>query len=281
MAKHYYLSEMAVSDKHGGGLTLQRILAEDLDAFDLFVHLDQFATLDAPIVQRFANLQLNLHELFRAPRAVVPGSAGYYVDRALSRLRLRTLSDWSRELWIRRCANHVLQRVTLDDSIWLVVPQHVASVLVMNHLWRHRGVQYVTWLMDDHVIEWRNGWVYPPRFEAEFALHLRHAKQVLVISPAMARLYKSRFGVDAQVLFGPADPVSAPVCQRPGSAGPIRLCYFGAIRMWQRDASRGWSPTSLRWTRRSTFSAFTTAPLRCGPRVSSSALPCRQTRSFP
>ena len=235
MTKHYYLSEMAVSDMHGGGLTLQRILGEDLDAFDLFVHLDQFATRDAPIVERFTNRQLNLHQLFRV-RGVAPGSARYYADRALDRLRLRTLSDWSQELWIRRCANHILRHVTLDDSLWLVVPQDVASVCVMNRLWQRRGVQYVTWLMDDHVIKWRNGWHYPRWFEAEFAFHLRHAQQVFVISPAMARLYRDRFGVDAEVLFGPADPVSTPVYRSPNTSAPLRLCYFGAIRRWQRDA---------------------------------------------
>lgn len=235
MTRHYYLSEMAVSDMHGGGLTLQRILGEDLAAFDLFIHLNQFATRDAPIVERFVDRQLNLHQLFRVPQ-VAPGSVRHYADRALSRLRLRTLSDWSQELWIRKCVNHVLRHVTLNDSFWLVVPQHIASVRVMNRLWRLRRVQYVTWLMDDHVIEWRNGWSYPPRFEAEFAFHLRHAQQVLVISPAMARLYRDKFGVEAEILFGPADSVATPVFQRPDISGPVRLCYFGAIRRWQRDA---------------------------------------------
>jgi hypothetical protein len=235
MVKRYYLSEMAVSDMHGGGLTLQRILGEDLDSFNLFVHLDQFATKHAPIIKRLADRQLNLHHLFRAPHRA-HGSARYYADRALSLLRLRTFSEWSQERWARRCVDHVLHHVNLDDSRWLVVPQHVASVHVMNRLWRRRPVQYVTWLMDDHVIEWRNGWRYSRRFEAEFAFHLQHAQQVFAISPAMARLYRDRFRVNAEVLFGSADAVSPPVYPSPSIPGPVRLCYFGAIRAWQRDA---------------------------------------------
>lgn len=233
--RRYYLSEMAVSDKHGGGLTLQRILRDDLDEFDLFIHSNDFATRDAPIVDRFANRQLNLHELHPMPR-VTASLRRYYVDRALDCLGLKTSLEWSQDLWIRKCADHILRHVALKDSFWLVVPQHIASVRVLNRLWRRRPVQYVTWLMDDHVIEWRNGWFYPHRFEAEFAFHLRHARKVVVISPAMARLYRDRFGVDAEVLFGPADPVGSPVYRSPNPVGPVRLCYFGAIRMWQRDA---------------------------------------------
>ncbi len=37
----FYLSEMSVSDKHGGGLTLQRILGADLNDIDHFVDHQQ------------------------------------------------------------------------------------------------------------------------------------------------------------------------------------------------------------------------------------------------
>src|SRR5688572_30045391 len=39
----FYLSEMAISDKHGGGLTLQSILRHDLRRFDAFLHVSHFA----------------------------------------------------------------------------------------------------------------------------------------------------------------------------------------------------------------------------------------------
>jgi len=59
---------------------------------------------------------------------------------------------------------------------------------------------------------------------------------VLVISPAMARFYRNRFGVDADVIFGPADSVGGPAYRSPTPVGPVRLAYFGAIHVWQRDA---------------------------------------------
>lgn len=37
--KLYLLSEMNLSDRHGGGLTLQRILSDDLNNFDHFIQL--------------------------------------------------------------------------------------------------------------------------------------------------------------------------------------------------------------------------------------------------
>jgi hypothetical protein len=48
----FYLSEMSVSDKHGGGLTLQRILGADLEDIDSFIHVNRFAT-DLPVKGRF------------------------------------------------------------------------------------------------------------------------------------------------------------------------------------------------------------------------------------
>jgi hypothetical protein len=236
MIKRYYLSEMAVSDLHGGGLTMHRVLGDDLDAFDLFFHVDEFATGKKPIVERFAERQVNLHQLFPPPNRQ-PETARYYADRALVRLGLRTASEWLQRRWARKCADHVMGHVDLDDSLWLVVPQYVAAVRVMNELWRRRPVRYVTWVMDDHVIErGKDGWRYPNGFDAEYAFHLKHAKRVFVISAAMARVYRELFNVEAEVLFGPADPVSAPAYTSPRTVGPLRLCYFGAIRRWQRDA---------------------------------------------
>jgi hypothetical protein len=112
----------------------------------------------------------------------------------------------------------------------------VATVRVVNRVFDQQGMDYVTWIMDDHVVQWRDGWRYPRGFEQEFARHLRHARRVMVISPAMARLYEDRFGVRADVLFGPADSAGLPVNASPTASGPVRLCYFGATRSWQRDA---------------------------------------------
>ena len=238
MTKHYYLSEMAVSDKHGGGLTLQRILQEDLKRFDAFFHLTRFATDQCTIINELKNKQVNLHEFYQVVQ-LAPPSLRYYCSRAVAKLRRQSWFEWERDQRVRQAAAaaaHILDNFDLRQSSWLVVPQNIPSVLVMNRVFRSRPVDYITWLMDDHVIKWSNGWYYPHGFEAEFAFHLRHARKVVVISPAMARLYRDRFDVDAEVLFSPADRVCSPVYQSSNPVGPVRLCYFGAIYWWQCDA---------------------------------------------
>jgi hypothetical protein len=114
----------------------------------------------------------------------------------------------------------------------------------MNYIFRKKPVDYVTWMMDDHVIKWNNKWFYPAwhkgqyyphKFADEMGFHLRNARKVFVISPGMAQLYSDRFGVDSEVLFNPADPLAAPVYRSPEPSGPVRLCYFGAMWDWQRD----------------------------------------------
>ena len=119
----------------------------------------------------------------------------------------------------------------------LVCPQHAASLYVLERLRRIRRLKYVTWVMDDHLVRWRDGaWCYPPHTEELFARHLRQARAVFVISPVMADLYRERFGVESRVLFGPAD-APAPVEPQPQSpTGPLRLAYFGAVDSWQLDA---------------------------------------------
>jgi hypothetical protein len=231
----YYLSEMAVSNLHGGGLTVQRVLGDDLARFAAFVHVSEFATGKYRMADDFGARQVNLHQLLPRPD-VVPDSLGYYIERVLLRMKRVGIHAMSPERWARRCARYLTRNVDVEGSRWLIVPQDVTSVRVANGVFRRRRMHYVTWVMDDHVIRWEDGWRYPPGFEKAFGFHLRHARRVFVISPPMARLYKERFGVDAEVLFGPADPVGAPVGQSPHEGGPVRLGYFGAVSPWQQDA---------------------------------------------
>ncbi len=228
--KHYYLSEMAVSDRHGGGLTLQRILQKDLQQFDRFIHVPEFLEGNAPITPRLVERQLNLRELCHAPHWRAQ------FDEAMGRLRLRMFHRWSRDRWIRKAADYVSNNFETKESVWLVVPQRTFSVRVMNHIYRRQPVRYVTWMMDDHVLAWNDGWHYPKRFEPEFRFHLEHAEKVFVISPAMKDFYVRQFGVDSEVLFGPADSDQPPILNRPATGGPVKLVYFGSIWNWQRDA---------------------------------------------
>lgn len=233
----YYLSEMAVSNLHGGGLTLQRVLQDDLHAFVSFLHVNNFADV-APIAPQFAGREWNLHQRFPRPE-FESRSGSYYLDRVMARLGSISPCKSALHRWCRRIADHVLSQLPAGSSPWLVVPQGTASVLVMNHIWRQRQVPYLTWIMDDHAVRWRNGWKYEPGFEPEFRFHLRNAKSVLVISSAMQQFYRERFGVESQVLFGPADPEGSPAYRSASPGGPVRLAYFGAIRDWQADALAG------------------------------------------
>lgn len=236
VGKQYYLSEVAISNKVGGGLTLQRILADDLTEFDNFFHVHQFATLDYPIIDELKPKQVNLHEL--VPLAnTKPGSLRYYRERVITRLRIQRWFESKLDQRLRKYGEYVLHNFDLTGSSWLVVPQNRFSIHVMNGIFRIKRVDYVTWMMDDHFVRWNTekGWYYPEGFEDELRFHLQNARKVLVISPVMAELYRDRFGVDSEVVFGPADPVHAPVYESVEPSGPISLCYFGALWNWQLD----------------------------------------------
>jgi hypothetical protein len=164
-----------------------------------------------------------------------PGSFAYYAQRLRIRLGLDADEDTGRSYQVRRFSQYVVDHLA-SDSLWLAVPQGTMTVRVMNRIHERTRADYVTWIMDDHAIAWNGGWRYPDGFEEEFARHLRCARQVFVISPAMGQLYRDRFGVSSDVLFSPTDLVDPPVYDSPRPTGPISLCYFGAIREWQRDA---------------------------------------------
>jgi hypothetical protein len=234
--KQYYLSEIAVSSQYGGGLTLQRILADDLRQFDNFFHVGTFAIRKDPIIDELKPKQVNLDELALVTDTK-PGSLRYYRERVITKLRLQRWFESKLDKRVRKYAEYVLHNFELTRSSWLVVPQNRLSIHLMNRIFRTKRVDYVTWMMDDHVVRWNtdNGWYYPEGFEDEFRFHLQNARKVLVISPAMAGLYRDRFGVDSEVVFGPADPVDAPVHKSLEPSGPVRLCYFGALWNWQLD----------------------------------------------
>jgi hypothetical protein len=112
----------------------------------------------------------------------------------------------------------------------------VISVYVTNYMREITDFEYVTWIMDDHVVRWKNRWVYPRGYASKFRKHMENASQVFVISPVMQEFYKKRFGITSEVVFGPADPVAEPVLELSGESATIRLCYFGSLWGWQADS---------------------------------------------
>lgn len=225
-----YLSEMSVSDKHGGGLTLQRVLGSDLDHIGLFAHVHKFGA-DLPAAERFQARCVELPAFFQQAvvHKIIRSRIANWLDR----------STPARAIHARSVAQALSRRLPGGNGgvTALVCPQGAESLYAVEALLRRRQLQYVTWVMDDHLARWRDGALrYPPGLEVLFAKHLRGARSVFTISPAMAYFYRERFGVESRVLFGPATSLGPPVWSRPRAEHRVRLGYFGALGRWQLDA---------------------------------------------
>jgi glycosyltransferase involved in cell wall biosynthesis len=225
----FYLSETSVSDLSGGGLTLQRVLGADLDRFSLFVHVHRRAR-KYPASEKLRPRCIDLSMWLKTPAASqwLGCRPAYWLEKR------PFLNRWH----ARRAAAKICARLpaVARPVRGLVIPQEVDSLYVTEAVRRVHSIEYITWVMDDRFVRWRDGqWCYPPNVEPLFARHLRHARVVFVISPAMADFYRERFGVESRVLFGPSDVPSASKQRLHPSAGALRLAYFGAVEGWQMD----------------------------------------------
>jgi len=226
----FYLSEMSVSDLHGGGLTLQRVLAEELDGIPLFVHVCRFGT-DYPVAKRFAPncVDIPLWPESDKVRHAIGRRAAAWLTR-----RHPIMQSHAKQV-----AQTILAKVPESDRPLraLVCPQGPHSLYAIEALGRLRPLEYVSWVMDDHLVRWHNdNWHYPADFEEMLRKHLKRARTVFVISPSMGEFFRERFGVESEVLFGSADLSAEPRWDVPQSDGHIRLGYFGALGPWQLDA---------------------------------------------
>jgi hypothetical protein len=227
----FYISEMSVSNLHGGGLTIQRVLGEDLSQFKFFVHVSRFAT-DYPVIDRYRqnSLDLPVWAELDSSRRLIGSRPAKFIENC-----------WTAQRWHgRRSAAAIAARHSRINRPLkgLVCPQGVASLHTIDYLTRRHAAEYVTWIMDDHLIRWESGdWHYPnSEVESLYARHLRNAKGVFVISPAMGEFYQNHFGVKSVVLFGPADIASPQGHPNPVGKRSLRLGYFGSVGLWQQDA---------------------------------------------
>lgn len=229
MALDFYLSEMAVSSLHGGGITLQRILGSDLGGISRFIYPSRFAKDLPPIASLQPRSEYTLHRLER-------NAARKWLGHRPCRWLIK--KGVLRRAHIRQCSSNINAAFPNHGALkGLVCPQSETSVLVLEALKSRRKVRYITWMMDDHVVRLRNGdWTYPRGFKKIFEKHLCEAEKVFVISPRLGSFYKREFGVDSQVLFGPADIVDEPARLAPRAGGGCRLGYFGSLGSWQLDA---------------------------------------------
>lgn len=222
---NFFFSEMAVSDHHGGGITLQRVVGPDLDGFDMFVHPGGFA-LDAPPIQRHKSKSIRID--FWPETTWCRTLLGCTLANRLSRRRAL------RRAFCRRAERRM--RALLDcrhELRSLVCPQGDLVPRIMAGLLSRRRFPYAAWVMDDHCLRWQaNSWSYDPELARSMRALLSMATQVFVISPALGEFYRDRFGVESEVLLPPADAESEPVFGVSPPNGPCRLAYFGNLGSW-------------------------------------------------
>lgn len=230
MKLDFYLSEMSVSDQHGGGLTLQRVLGEDLNEIQFFAQVSRFGT-DYPIIDNLKSRGLAMPQLFESHRA--RRIIGCRLADRISRLQ------FVQKKHARQCARAISAKFPHKDSSLkaLVCPQGAVSLYTLDYLCRSRPIDYITWVMDDHLLKWDGSrWCYPPGVEEVMSRHLHQAKHVIVISEVMSEFYKMRFGIESTVLFGPAEWNSDKTDLPQKNTGGLRLGYFGSVGTWQMDA---------------------------------------------
>jgi hypothetical protein len=239
--REYYLSELNISDRHGGGLTLQRILGDDLGGFNNFLQIRDFSK-GFPTNGNYTIKEINLWEqlpVFSGRRMPRRFTWDYFINQYKRIAGIPNPKYLDYDYYNLEYSEILTRKIFLYDSKILIVPQHFQSVLLTNMLSSRQEMNYAVWMMDDHVLRYSRDkgfhYRYPPYYSRHFKTFLRKAKTVFVISENMRQFYKERFGIDSLVLFGPSDPVPAKIPARIHQ-GPIRLCYFGAVWKWQEDA---------------------------------------------
>lgn len=218
---------MSAEPIHGGGVTLHRVIGDELQRFHWFAKTLHFPTEPLPSYQTEA--KIFLYPWWRHQN---------WLSKLIGDSRAYRLANHRliRKAFARHVANDLLKRIPrlYQDKV-LVCPQADISLLVMEQLQRHRVIDYVTWMMDDHLVKWSDGkWVYPPGFQDRMATHLRKSRQVFVISETMRNFYHDRFGVDSVVLHAPA--MCHDVRLLDEELRCVRLVYFGSLGPWQNDA---------------------------------------------
>jgi glycosyltransferase involved in cell wall biosynthesis len=224
----FYLSEMAVSDKHGGGLTMQRILGEDLLQIPLYVHLGRFA-LTFPPINHLKSRSINLLSFWEQikVRRLMGNTLAASIAKRPPVIRAQAKRS------ARKLAAKFKDKASLNV---LVCPQSASAILTLEELKSRKKVNYITWVMDDHLVKYTNDqWTYPEGLEVAFKKHLQEAAHVFVISQSMQQFYKEHFNIASTVLFGPADMFAIQQPYKVKIAGVLNLGYFGAVTSWQMD----------------------------------------------
>jgi hypothetical protein len=224
-----YFSEMAVSDNHGGGLTLQQVLGADLLLLDSLISVGSFARTNGPAKDlAWISQQIDL------PLDALPERT-----KVLRRLKPWLRSRTCIHRWEVNSAWNSLKRIIRVRPRLLVCPQWSLSVELIARAVKESGAEYITWVMDDHPLRTSGAEMsYETEYENQWREHLGKAYKVFVISEPMGDFYRSRFGVDFEVLHG-AVPLAE--CEQNHSVerkvreSGLRCAYAGSLSGWTRD----------------------------------------------
>lgn len=225
----FYLSEIAITDRHGGGITFQRVLQEKMLQIERYFYVSTFSIAFESSTKIPQNLIY-----YAAPPLYFGSLKKYLGNTVINRI-------YSSNFYLRFYARHIARTICncfghKPSLRAFIVPQTKLAIYVIEELRKMKEIKYLTWVMDDHVVRWKNGkWSYPRGYEKKFAFHLRNAAQVFVISDQMKEFYKQRFLIDSDVLFSPPVSQELTVNSKVADAKTERLrgCYFGSIGGWQ------------------------------------------------
>ncbi|MGZ3756194.1 MAG: hypothetical protein ACXVJE_13470 [Mucilaginibacter sp.] len=224
----FYLSEMSVSNQHGGGLTLQKVIGDELEHISCFAHVNRFA-YDLPANSKFSEKGLDLTSIWESDsiRKFTGRSLAFNISRKLNVVKSAA----------KRAAKRLDKQFERSRAVsGLICPQGLNSIYTLEALKAFRKVTYVSWVMDDHLVRYVNGeWQYPADVESVYRKHLREAAHVFVISQVMQEFYQKRFGIKSTVLFGPCDFEGKVDDANIKPHKLFKIGYFGAVAAWQLD----------------------------------------------
>ena len=223
-----FLSEMSAEPIHGGGITIHRVLEDDILSIKWYAKILQYSSEPWPSYD--ASVKSYVFPWWQLDSMLSP-----LLGR--SRAHRVAYSRLMRYLFAKKIGLRLARIQSLSNSNVLVCPQSELALHVCNMIHEKYSINYITWIMDDHLVRWIDGqWRYPAGIELLFTKHLQCAKAVVVISEEMRDFYRNRFNVDSTVIHAPAPATSTNSNLPPDLCEPIRLVYFGGLGPWQNDA---------------------------------------------
>ena len=220
------VSEMCAEPIHGGGITLHRILGNEINNFKYFIKVVNYTSEPEILSPNYRIFPFGYQAKWL--NKTIGCSLTYQIFT----------NNLVRKIHSEKIASQLVgKKIISHNSKLLVCPQGEFTLYTLEKLHRLTNVPYITWLMDDHLVKWTNNqWSYRYDHEVLMRNHLQQAAQVFVISPELQHFYKQRFGVDSEVLFAPCENLYEPIYQNIESHEKCNLAYFGTIGSWQQDA---------------------------------------------